>query len=343
MFSDSTTTPIYFVVRKIPDLLRNLLAEKQILPPVEEFMQSYIYQNTISTGEAGWIVQTFLWMKQLGLNVALVEQPVENAICIAHCDAIRDRVFDPHSFVVGIRGDRPPLYMCELELVQNPKNLRKNSVHINYWPQFKLLHRDPGRRNRIERISFFGTSKHLDQEFRDPSFVKDLKKMDVELNICANRDKWNDYRETDLILAVRKLYPLLLDTKPASKLINAWRAGSVALLGEESAFRAIGMPNEDYFEVNNPHEVLQIVDRLKRNPALYERMRQAGLQRSLEFSFERIQQEWINLLNGKVSESFEQWQKGIGRNRYACLARRYSQAIQQLIVHKYFWYRIYHS
>jgi|NOAtaT_6_FD_contig_123_60419_length_835_multi_4_in_0_out_2_1 hypothetical protein len=131
--------PIYFVIRKIPEKLKKLLSENQALPPVEEFMGSYIYRNTMSTGEASWIVQTFLWMKQAELNVFLVEEPVANAICVAHCDLIRERFFAPNSFVVGIRADRPPLKMCEIEVVQNPKNLRHpNSVYINHWPQFQL-------------------------------------------------------------------------------------------------------------------------------------------------------------------------------------------------------------
>ncbi|NCQ86607.1 MAG: glycosyltransferase family 1 protein [Microcystis aeruginosa W13-18] len=334
--------PIYFVIRKIPEKLKKLLSENQALPPVEEFMGSYIYRNTMSTGEASWIVQTFLWMKQAELNVFLVEEPVANAICVAHCDLIRERFFAPNSFVVGIRADRPPLKMCEIEVVQNPKNLRHpNSVYINHWPQFQLLPRDSTRENRLERISFFGKSKYLDTVFQSAAFINDLKDMGVELNVCSHSDKWNNYRETDLVLAVRKSHPLFLDTKPASKLINAWRAGCVALLGQESAFRALGQPGQDYFEVNTPQEVIQIVDHLRQNPEVFETMRQRGKDRSQEFTFEKIQKEWIDLLTGPVTQSFLRWQKGIGANHYACLARRYGQMLEQSVIHKVFWYRVY--
>ncbi|TRU50869.1 MAG: hypothetical protein EWV49_01760 [Microcystis aeruginosa Ma_QC_Ch_20071001_S25] len=75
----------------------------------------------------------------------------------------------------------------------------------------------------------------------------------------------------------------------------------MALLGQESAFQAVGQPGQDYFEVKAPEGVLQIVDYLRQNPAVFEKMRQKGKERSQEFTFDKIQKEWVDLLTSTVT------------------------------------------
>jgi hypothetical protein len=333
------TNTIYFVVPVIPEQLRMLLAENKPLPSPEILAPD---KPPLRGSQWSWIFQTFLYMKEVGLDVALVEQPVEGAICVAHFDTTKNKIWAPDSFVVAVRGDQSPLHVREIEIVQSPANLgSKDAFLIQHWPQPRIIPRDAARGDRVERISYFGGNGGFSPEFRTPSFVNALKDMGVELNICCDTTKWNDYSETDLVLAVRNdLHPLLLETKPASKLVNAWKAECVALLGNEPAFRAIARSGEDYFEVNYPQDVLNVVALLKENPQLYQCVRQAGIERYPEFSFSAVQQQWIDLLTGPVAEAYARWQKSIGKNKSTRRIRRCWQASHQWLDHKLFWSQV---
>lgn len=330
---------IYFVAEHIPESLQTLLDIDQPLSPAEILKPT---QKSSAARYCHWTVQTFLYMRQAGLNVQLVDQPVSGAICLVHYDVTKNKVFAPDSFVVGIRADRAPLRVREIEVVQNPTNLGGSDRFLmNYWPQSRITPRDPARGNHIEQISYFGGPGGLSPQFRDPAFTNALKALGVTLKLCYSPTEWDNYRETDLVLAVRSnLHPLLLDTKPASKLINAWQAQTVALLGDESAFRAVGNPEQDYFEVTQPQEVLDLVTRLKCNPLLYQQIRQSGIARYPEFDFEAVQQQWVELLTGPVTKAFVQWQQGVRKRPVSQKARRYSQFFHQWIDHKLFYSRV---
>lgn len=51
--------------------------------------------------------------------------------------------------------------------------------------------------------------------------------------------EWHDYQHVDAVLAIRDCPPVVLATKPASKLINAWKAGVPALLGPGTGLQGI--------------------------------------------------------------------------------------------------------
>lgn len=60
--------------------------------------------------------------------------------------------------------------------------------------------------------------------------------------------EWHDYQHVDAVLAIRDCPPVVLATKPASKLINAWKAGVPALLGPEPAYRELRTSPLDFLE-----------------------------------------------------------------------------------------------
>ena len=329
---------IFFVTRPIPDKLKALLNDNKPLPPVEEILPHIL----VRPGEPNWdwTIQTFLYMKQAGLEVALVEQPVEGAICVAHFDeTLQEKVWAPNSFVVGIRADRSPLRQCEIEVVQSPASLgQKNSFLIPFWPQSRILPRSKERGDRIERISYFGNEGGLAPEFYDAAFIDALKDRGVSFNISGDPAKWHDYRETDLVLAVRShTHFSLLKTKPASKLVNAWQADCLPLLGHEPAYRAVGQPSQNYFEVKSPQDVLDAVVYLQQNPLRYQQMKQSGAERYIEYNFDAVQHQWVDLLTGPVAEEYTKWKQAFNHSGSTYYAHRYWQSTRQWIEHKIFW------
>ena len=329
---------IFFVTRPIPDKLKALLTGNNPLPPVGDILPDIL----VRPGEPNWdwTIQTFLYMRQAGLEVALVEKPVEGAICVAHFDETRkEKVWAPNSFVVGIRADRSPLRQCEIEVVQSPASLgQKNSFLIPFWPQSRILPRSKERGDRIERISYFGNEGGLAPEFYTHTFIDALKKKGISFHISGDPAKWHDYRETDLVLAVRShTHFSLLKTKPASKLVNAWQAECIALLGHEPAYRSVGNPSKDYFEVNSPQDVLDTVAYLQQNPSHYQHMKQCGAERYLEYNFDAVQRQWVELLIGPVAEEYAKWKQAFTLSASNYYTNRYWQSTRQSIEHKLFW------
>jgi hypothetical protein len=334
------SSTIYFIVSKVPKSLVELLSQNEPACSIEDRMPDFLpsnHEKDYYREDWIWPIQTFLYMREAGLDVSLAEQPVEGAVCIAKYDITKNKIFAPNSFLVGIRADRPPFHMCEIEVVQSPANVNdENTFLIHHWPQPRLLPRDPGRGDRIERISYFGGPQNLSPSFGESAFVNTLNEMGVELHTCFDPRKWNDYSATDLVLAVRDIHPIVLNTKPATKLVNAWKAGCVPLLGAEPAYQALGRRGVDYFEVTHPQDVINLLTELKANPERYQQVRQAGIRRYPEFSHAAIQQQWVDLITGPVAEAYGQWQQGIGKHRFACQVRRSWQAARQWSDHKLF-------
>ena len=120
---------------------------------------------------------------------------------------------------------------------------------------------------------------------------------------------WNDYAQSDAVLAVRNLTLYDADKKPASKLVNAWFAELPALLGPEPAFRELGTPGEDYIEVFTPRDVLEALKGLRDNPGLFRRIVENGKRSSQRCTEAALTQLWIETLNGPVAEHYEAWQR----------------------------------
>ena len=172
--------------------------------------------------------------------------------------------------------------ICAHTIVQNPHNAIAPTEHlIQHWPQPGLLSRLPGRGDRVERIVFKGADYNLWEPFAGAEFRQALAMLGVEFRIDSwpedrRQCRWHDYQDTDLVLAVRNLTEMDYYIKPASKLINAWHAGTPALLGPEPAFQALRRSELDYVEIRTPEEAVQAVRRLKEDPKLYRTMVENG-------------------------------------------------------------------
>lgn len=326
---------VYFVVPEIPVEISRLLTSHQPWPDPEFLAPD---RPPLRGAQWSWIFQTFLYMKRAGLDVELVDRPVDNAICVVHYNTTKNKIWPATSFVVGVRADNAPMRMREIEIVQSPANLSgQNTYLVNHWPQPQLIARDKTRGCRVERISYFGGRGGVSPAFSSAAFREALRRMGVSLDLCYDTTQWNDYRNTDIILAVRNHHhSWLIDTKPTSKLVNAWKAGCVALLGKEPAFCAIGNDGEDYFQVRTPEDVLALVSKLQQNPQRYGQVRSAGMKRYSEFSFEAIQQRWVSLFTGPISTAFSEWQQANGIRAGLRYPRRYWQACRQWQEHKLF-------
>lgn len=258
----------------------------------------------------GWVFQTYLLIRPQWSNVTISDHFREGCINIVHYDNLKPASGLGNYFIVSIRADRDPTFISDLEVVQNRLCVATpRQYFITPWTQPGLIPRDPARGTTLENIAFIGNIKNLAYRFQQASFRESLAELGV--NFIIETKNWWDYSSIDLVLAVRDGKPLFTNSKPASKLIIAWLAGCPALLGPEPAYREIGSDGVDYLEVSEPSQVIELVQALKQDPGLYERLVLSGRERAKAFSLEHIVAEWEDFLNTEAVAAYRAWSGGI--------------------------------
>jgi hypothetical protein len=299
----------------------------------------------IMMGREIWIIQAFQLLRQRGYPVRLSGALEEGAINILHCDDIVPRPDLWRYFMVSVRADRDPAFVSQLEVVQNTSSVWSGSdIYIPHWPQPGLIPRNRSRGDRIENIVYMGKEANLDAELRSTAFKQQLAGLGMRLD--AKSGGWWDYREADVVLAVRSGYPLYLAVKPASKLVNAWMAGCPAIVSPENGYRELRLSALDYFEGQTVEDVLQSLKRLREQPRLYEDMVLNGATRAKAFTAEAIADRWAAFLDGIVSERYRAWSAAGARSDTArklalrlALVRRRIWGTQATQTHRAGWWR----
>lgn len=81
--------------------------------------------------------------------------------------------------------------------------------------------------------------------------------------VHLDRSRWHDYSDIDIVLAVREFNKKIFSHKPASKLINGWKAKVPVICNPVSTYRWIGSRGEDFLEVESYEQLLETIDLLK--------------------------------------------------------------------------------
>lgn len=278
-------SPIYFVHKHLNTEWPDLMGNKS---PGTSSKYIHRYKN----GRDDWIIKTYLELLHRGNKVALSQHFVSGQICVAHHDHIINAHDAAKSYVVAIKADRSPTYTCEHEIVQSPSSIKStNDFYIPFWPQSNIIPRDRNRQSRIENIAFMGEERNLAARFRDSIFYDKLNEIGVRFRLVG-RSGWHNFRNVDLVIAIRDGTDYFLASKPANKLINAWIAGVPAIVGREPAYASLCRSELDCFIADSQDDVITIVQKLKENPNLYLDMVKNGLERSDEFTYDNICKEW---------------------------------------------------
>lgn len=314
--SDEARDPLVFV-HPNPRFWRDLAELAQ--PPAPDAVA-----DRLRGGRNAWVLQTYLWLRRRGHAALLATRPRPGALCVVHYDDLHARDLPASSYWLGVRGDRPPMLLADMQVVQTPVLANGISSHfVPNWPQPGLLARLPERGTRVERVGYVGRERNLAPEFRSAAFRRELAQLGFTL--VVREDRWGDFRDLDAILAVRRASPAKLRTKPASKLINAWFAGCPALLGPEPAFEARRLSPLDYLAVATPREAIAALRRLRDEPGLHAAMVENGRRRAREFDVESTLARWEDLLAGPVREDYERWRRAPARARWLRFALRAAQ------------------
>lgn len=310
--------PVYFVTLNF-ERWQDLLAHDHLPANLES-----LYERCLS-GEDIWSVQLYIYLKQQGLNVHLVNHLVPGKICIIPYHFLAAKHLPFRSYIVAIQTDSARPEICEQRVTLNELGvLDKNDCAVPHFPHPLLQSRDRSRGTKLENLDFKGGICNIANPFIEPSFSHQLATLGIQFRFSSEDPKyklreWGDYRQTDVVIAVRNATFADLRVKPAIKLINAWLAGCPAILGPEPAYQSLRRSELDFIEVRSPEEAIAALKHLKENPAFYTAMVENGLKRAQEFTTERQILDWHSLLSGTVAQGYEQWlqqsvlQKLVGR------------------------------
>lgn len=282
-------------------------------------------------GEDYWIVQTWARLRDAGVPVVLANRVPEDGIVVFYAGDKRavwtqlrrgQRVL-----LAAVRSDRHPVGFADVEIVQNAASADGvRTLHLPHWPQPGLLPRDPARGDTVRTVLFPGTPRNLDPGFRSREWNEFLARRGLVFRThaeSAGAPAWNDYREVDVLLAIRPEAMGFMRNKPAWKLYNAWLAGVPAILGPEAGYRELRRDPLDFLEAETPAGAMQALQRLQDEPGLYPAMVANGFERGRECTVAAVLAEWRRLLEAlAVRQAGWHRAPGLGSRRWREFAAR---------------------
>jgi hypothetical protein len=267
------------------------------------------YIHYMRGGVYAWIVQTFQRLRAAGFPCELTDRVPAQGILVAHRKSLpRDFIPPEKLLFVCVRADATFHPFAHLHVVENRRSLSHwyRAVHIPHWPQPWLLPRDPVRGDRWENACFIGEKACISQEMQDGAWEATLRELELSWQ-TPGLEKWHDYREADVVVAVRSFDGQRYPHKPASKLFNAWHAGVPAVLGRESAYQAERRSELDYLEVGSLAEVVAALRKLKADPALRRAMSANGRERAKESAPAVITARWREFFETVAIPTHDAW------------------------------------
>ena len=285
-----------------------------------------------TSGFTAWIVSTYVRVKNAGLPCEFIDHIPSSGILFALSDSLGNRhPYTGELMVVCAKSDKEFHPSAYLHVVQNPDDChnRKNHIwkpyYIPHWPQPNLISRRKSREFLVENVAYMGTRTNLAKELLSEDWNNSLRQLGVNWHPHFSHHKWSDYSEVDIIVAARSFSDRRDKNKPASKLINAWRAEVPAILAPESAFLAVRKSELDFAIVNSLDEIIDAIQKLKTNPKLYRSMLDNGIKRSQEFQEDKITQLWLNFFNEYVFPEYQRWLKMPELSRISQFLQRYTK------------------
>ena len=261
--------------------------------------------DTYDVGDAedSWVLPTYLALRDSGFDVTLSDDPNQGEIVFISSYSIDSSAIEKEKFVVCLLADGFPSRRADLTVVQNWEQAAfcEPAICLPHWPQPGIQPRDGSRGETLQNVAYFGAAVNLHPELREPAFKRRLREeLGIDLVFPA-QDRWADYSEVDVTIAIRPPKGGCWDgAKPSSKLINSWIAGVPAIVGPESSVFASGQPGRDYLLADNAETVFQMLRRLKSGPGEFSQLIEQAKQNADRFSIDAFKEQWRALLQEVV-------------------------------------------
>jgi hypothetical protein len=302
-----------------------------IQPGTWEWPDIFKVRRFCSGNFTSWVLTTYLQLQSTSIPSKLVSQLPERGIVIADRDTLGNQYpYLKDVMLICPKGDREFHPSATIHVVHNPTETDgKNSElwrpqYIPHWPQPGLICRDQSRGSEVTNVAFLGSRSNIAKELTSPAWTEALADLGCQWRPLHSPYQWNDYQDLDVVVAVRQFGSGTFVHKPASKLINCWRAGVPAILAPESAFMALKQSDLDFIEVRSLDQAIQAVRFLKQNPDRYQAMIENGFQRLQAHSEAVILQSWVEFFETFAYPHYERWQARSPLSRRLDFSRRWS-------------------
>ena len=274
-----------------------------------------------------WLVRTAYELQQEGLKPNFTDRVPAAGILFGTSQTTSYLLRPPSELLyVHIITDGCALHpYAQVNISQNLAQFgdSRRCRYMPHWPQAGILPRNPERANLVTNIAYMGDPENLAKELQHPEWRARLQRAGFRWAVKPP-EAWHDYSDVDAVVAVRTFEDGdVFHYKPASKLYNAWIAGVPAMLGKESAYRAEKHASLDFIEVNSADAIVENLNLLRSDAALYERMRARAAERGAAMSSPAIRSKWLTLIRDHLQPLYVEWvSKGTTR-RYAYFTSRY--------------------
>lgn len=300
-----------FVIGREADVLSRLtrIADLESLIDADPAEAAAIFAD----GELVWCLQTYIMLANRGvLHVSCTNELDDGCVNIVHSDRLLNIRGRSSAFVVCARADYPKRHWAQYHIVQNRAQSARNTSYIPHWVQPGLRKRDPDR-DGVRRVGYAGQiSRNLAGGVAEWQAL--FQPHGIEF-VLLPKEGWHDLRAIDVLVGVRSFDGKRHDTKPPSKLFNAWHAEIPFIGGADSAFCQVGMPGRDYIAARSKQEVLDAVLTLRADPARYRGMVEAGKRRARIYSNATIAEAWESALTEDIARRYWRWCRAAGRER----------------------------
>ena len=274
-----------------------------VLEKVDLTQQSFGLDTTYN-----WTLQTYLRLKANGLPCTLTgTMPAEGIVLAVRGNLPFDLKPNPKLLVVCMRADGGFHPYAQIHIVQNPTQVKADSYFMPHWPEPGLIPREDSRGETFKVAAYIGAEVNLAPELQSEAWRRQATALGLEWRLVSESARMNDYRDIDVVVAVRSFDHNAYSHKPASKLYNAWRAGVPAILGPESAYRAERRNELDYLEVRTLEEVISSLKKLGANSSLRQAMIVNGFERAAEIETELLIERWCKFILMTVVPAYRRW------------------------------------
>ncbi len=264
--------------------------------------------STFVRGDLNWCLQSYLILRKRNKTpITCSNQLVKNCINIIHSDTLLILKGISSHFIVCVRADYPKRLWAHYHLVQNKNQVSSMAFYIPHWVQPNLIKRDTNK-NSPFTVAYAGQPSNGNMAGTSDTWKRLLEPHNIRFE-AINAGSWHDLSSVDVLVGIRSFDKKEYNTKPPTKLFNAWHAWIPFVGGNDSAYKQVGTPGGDYLIATTPDEVLTHILKLKSDPQFYNRIVNEGCKKASLYSEQEISLCWENLLGGPILQRYKKWQK----------------------------------
>jgi hypothetical protein len=222
--------------------------------------------------------------------------------------------FRPSCNFVLIRSDIPmtwlPIVDADLQFMPTKAlaEVLPNAVWLPPLPQRGLIRRDPERGEALRVVGIKANPGNVPAACTGDaweSFLDELGidwALDVPTETDGSDQAWHDFHNIDSVVILRPDHQGEARHKPATRLINAWRAGVIPLANDEPGVRELAHDGDDAFIVRDGADLRRVIRMLAQDAPLRNRVFTRSRLRGAEFDPTKLTAAWAEALASVVPD-----------------------------------------